>query len=287
MVLGSASVFRVRIITRVVAVLLAVGITVVFPPQIAMLAYYAFALAHFILAFMYQRDAGKWNQNKLLAGGAFFLIIASVWNVYPTLGFFLTSLAFVIHMMLDETHLLGGTPSRMRTLESLPYVLLWVVISLRIGFEIDIFFWGYFLVGVLVLVRVMFHSIGHAKMDGITATLLTWGFLTMVACVLIQTYGVMVPATLWFFGIANIHFFLWYGDYYFRVAHDATKRITYLRRILVINTLTFFLAGLFSVGAVPILILFFGQAYVNAWSLLHIVSSIRGSTLRTAVTARA
>lgn len=273
--------FAIQIITRLVSIALVITLVLVLPPATALLLFFALALGHMTMAFLYQRDAKKWSYKKLLLAAAGFCVLAIFCNVYPTLGFVVANFTFVFHMLWDEAHLFNRPTSRTRTLEMLPFLVLWGSLFLQVAFGYELFMTAYVISGILVLARIAMLVLAEAKPDIVSYMLWGWTLLALVGSLIVQQVGMLVPASLWFFGLVTVHFFIWYGDYFLRVMNDTGRRTTYLRRVLVTNATSIALALVFVFMSAPVLAIFFSIGFANAWSILHILSSIRFATFRT------
>lgn len=272
--------FAGQILIRLCSVVLVIILVATLPHRTALLLFFALALGHMAMAFLYQRDAKKWNRRKLLLAGIGFCGLAIVCNVYPTIGFIVANLTFVFHMLWDEAYLFNRPTSRIRTLEMLPFLVLWGSIFIYVAFGKAYFPEAYIVAAFLFLIQILAYRYLSQKPDIVTYVLGGWASLALVACLIVQNMGMLVPASLWFFGLVTTHFFIWYGDYFGRVAGNLARKNVYLQRVLVTNTVSLGLAGVFLFTGFAPLALFFSIGFANAWSLLHILSSIRFATLR-------
>jgi hypothetical protein len=265
---------------RLVSIVAAIAIAVFFPHQTALLVFFALALAHTMMAFLYQRDAGKWNFTKLVITLISFTVLAILCNTWFESFFVVTGIAFALHMMWDEAHLLGKTPSLMRTLEFVPFLALYSAVLFKAAFNSVLFPYAYIVAAATLVVYAIISYNTHTRPDIVSYVYGAWTLLALASCLFVARFGIVVAPGLWFFGLATMHFLIWYGEYYRRVAKDAARRTRYLSRTLITNGIAGTLAFLFSINAAPVLTLFFGVGFVNAWSLVHIFSSIRVSTLK-------
>lgn len=270
--------FIVRALIRLASILLVLAIVFTTSDTVSILTFFAFAMGHVVMAFWYQKDAGKWNEAKVLVSLAVVLILAVICSMWPSTGFVLTSLAFALHMAVDELHLYGGTPSFRRLLEIAPFVTLWSSLALMIGYGWEVSAFAYITVALIIFGYGVFLSVRKQRPDGITFVLAFWAIAALGASLFIGSFGVMVASTVWFFGLATIHFLIWYGDYYLKVRNDPLKKTRYVRRTVITNAIAFFLAFLYGQGLTIPLAILFSAAFVNAWSLVHIGSSFRVST---------
>jgi|GEM_PF-1649961 len=272
--------FTPQLIIRVISVLLVVLIVVLFSHDTTLLVFFALALGHITMAFLYQRDAKKWNQTKLILAILGFAALAVFCNLYTTLGFIAANIAFVFHMLWDEVHLFNKKTSLVRTLEMLPFLVLWGSIFIHAASRSNFFFEAYGIAVLCVVVRLLLAFQKQYAMDVATYVLGGWTLLALGGTLIVQHVGLLVPASVWFFGLVTVHFFIWYGDYYRRVAPNIERRYTYIRRTLITNGISGLLAIIFAVTSAPIFLIFFSIGFANAWSLLHILTSIRFATLR-------
>jgi hypothetical protein len=187
---------------------------------------------------------------------------------------------FVFHMLWDEAHLFNKPTSRLRTLEMLPFLVLWSAIFLHAAYYASFFTEAYVIAGIFIAIRIIMALRSSRRPDVVSYILAGWTFLAFGACVIVESAGMLVPATIWFFGLVTVHFFIWYGDYFRRVASHKDRRTTYVRRTLLTNGVSALIAIAFAVTSAPIFLIFFSVAFANAWSLLHILTSIRFATFR-------
>lgn len=171
----------------------------------------------------------------------------------------------------------------LRTLEILPFQLLWGALFVKAGYNLALFTPAYILVAILIAIRLVLGLRSSGKLDIASYTLLGWTLLAFLGCLLVERVGMPVPASVWFFGLVTMHFFVWYGDYFRRVMSNEERRTRYMYRVLVTNGVSVILALMFALSGTPILAILFSITFANAWALLHILTSLRPSVLRSSL----
>lgn len=270
----------VTMLLRIVSVLLAGGVVSLMPLTEVYDVYVVIAFGHLVLAFWYQREAGKWGTRRFVLWMAFLVMLMLVSAQWYALFLFLTNLIFSVHMMLDETHLNGGKPSLFTTLESVPFILLYTELFAWVLFGVSLFVPALVCVAVAGIAYVVLSVRAKRRLDRVSVINLSWGVLALLLATAVHVAGSYLEAPLWFFALGMTHFFLWYGEFFRKVARDVTKKATYLTRTLIANLAGLGLLLVFRTGGTPVLALLFAPAFLNAWTIWHITSSVRGNIVR-------
>lgn len=267
--------FGYSVLVRAVSVLLMVACVLLLSQETVILLFITLGLGHFILAFWYQKGAGRWKlPATLLLLLSFVAISFSVQATSTEFFFVLTGIWTALHLAWDEVHLLGGKHSFVRTLEYTPYVVLFSGMIIDANFGTDLFAPSALISLCALIAYVFLLKKVHTSLDNVSYANLSWGLLAFVTYCSFLFSSNILPV-IWFLGFAVIHYFIWYGEYARKVANNPERRKTYYMRVGLVNALMFgglflWLLGLFPVGG-----LIYQSIFYFVWSFLHVVTSTR------------
>lgn len=278
--------YRLSLIIRVVAVVLTLSVIFLFSEQTVASLFIILGLAHFALAFWYQKGAGRWKVPAIGLLIFSFALLAFLVNATSTAWFFvLTGIYTSLHMAWDEVHLLKGKHSLVRTLEYLPFVILYGGLLTDANFGTNFFIPA---LSISIFVLIGYGAVSwfkKQKPDSISLVNLSWGvFAFVVYLSYLASSG--VPAYIWFLGLAVVHYLIWYGEYARKVAHNPERRKTYYRRVFLVNGLLFAGFFLWSFGGVSLGSILYAPVFFYVWAFLHVTTSTRLSELPSMVSLR-
>jgi hypothetical protein len=268
------------VLVRLVAVGIAVLLVTGFSLYHVSLIYLVLAFGHLALAFWYQREAGKWEGRRFWYGIALLVLLVVASSHSFELFLLFTNFIFSVHMMLDETHLLGGKPSLIRTLEGAPFVLLYTQLFAWALFGVSYVVPALGIVVAILLSYVVLSFRLRRTPDRVSIGNFAWGGIALALTAAVSVFGPFIAPYVWFYALGMVHFFIWYGEFFRKVAHDAPRKTRYLSRVLAMNIVGAILLVIFLHARAPVLALLFAPVFVNAWTVWHIITSIRGSTVR-------
>jgi len=270
-----ALIFTSSMAIRVVSVVSAVALVVLLPFNIALPVFFALGHAHFLLAFWYQREAGKLPNTKAILYLALLVGIVYVSGMLSFTTFlYVVALTFAFHMIRDELYLTRGTTSLFSTLETLPFLFLYAALLADILFNTTLLIPALILTGVVALAYGVLSITRKHVPDRTSYIHFFWAIVALLGYAFHLTVGGVSPGV-WFLGLTVMHYLIWYAEYWNKLAAKPEKRLTYGWRVIIANVLFGVLAILWATGAVPILGVFFMPVMFYAWALLHILTSIR------------
>ncbi len=260
---------------RVVAVAVAVWLAWYLPAQMLLYAMIALGQAHFVLAYWYQADAGKWNLRKLSFVIA--LVGLSLWllTILPLMVFvFVTGVLFLVHFALDEIYLLGGKVSLYTTLECLPFLFLYSGLLSDTMLGTETFLLSLIASGIALLILCVVSLERKRMPNALSGVYLVWAVMTLGACLVFQSFG-SGNSIVWFLTLIGVHYGVWYGAYWFRLRGKSDRQRTYLWRSIGVNIAMLFLIFVWLIQLLPPLALLFAPSLFYVWTVIHILTSVR------------
>jgi hypothetical protein len=265
---------------RIVSAALTLICIFLLPPFVVVPFFIALGLGHFALAFWYQKSAGRWGIPAIGILLLLFALIAFAVNATSTSLFFvITGIYTSLHMAWDEVHLLKGAHSLFTTLEMLPFVTLYGGLLIDANFDTHLFVAATIIAAAELIVYAVFSLIYRRALNGISLVNLGWGiFALSVYTSFLFSQGI-APA-IWFLGLAVIHYFIWYGEYAYKVAGNPERRATYYRRVALVNIVLFIALVAWMNGFFPVGGIIFIPTFFYVWAFLHVTSSTRLADMR-------
>jgi hypothetical protein len=270
----------IRVLSVAAAVLLGLTLT----PEWLFVAVIVLGQGHFLLAYVYQGEAGKLGARTgtILLG----MLLFFLWCAYVlpySLATFLAAVFFLIHFSLDETRLFNNKHSLYTLLEAAPFVILYAALYADAAFLTHTFFWALIVSALIVGAYALLSRSQRRRPNETSYAFFSWTLLALVAYVIDQ--ATHPGAFVWFLLIVVVHISIWYGVYWYKLAQRPAARSTYMTRAVLINLLLGLLAFLWLSHGLPILDLLFAPILFNVWASLHIFASLRGNELRALVKA--
>lgn len=236
---------------------------------------------HYLLAYRYQIETGKWNLVRTATFIALAIALFSM-RLYISLDIFIYIIvvAFLIHAIFDEMTLLRKKPSLFRLLEALPAGILFAAIIGQALFHTSLFLYASLISGLIALWYLVLAYKARRKPDELSWVYFAWLLTTLAANIFLTIYSNVNPLIL-YKGLILIHFFIWYEAYWQRVKGNTAKKVTYLYRVLVVNSVLFILGLFWLAHLVPFADILFGAYAFYAWTLLHVLASFRMRDFKT------
>lgn len=260
--------------TRLVSAALVAAYVWLAPLPLVLAAGIVLGQGHFLLAYWYQADGGKLGSRKVLYLLAALAAVAYVGSVvpFPVFGF-LTGAGFLIHFAIDEARIVGGKHSLYTTLETLPFFIVFVGVLANGHLHQD---WFAPVLALAALAVLTYAGLCLAKKRFPNATSYVfygWTLLTLFAYV--GTHGDPALAARVAWGIIIVHYFVWYGIYWFKLSAKPAERTLYVLRSVLLNALLIFVAAVWYQGVTPVFALLFTPLAFNVWTLMHGFSTLR------------
>lgn len=242
---------------------------------------------HFFLAYLYQAEAGKLTRERIVyLVAAFFFLLWAVFTLPYLIASLLTALIFGVHFCLDEARLLNGRHTLFTTLESLPFFILYGGMYADMIFVLPSLFYATICVALIALLvyRIVAQYAGHRATKS-TYTFMIWAAF---AFGLYLAYHLIAPANTlsWFWfalmSMVLLHYYIWYGVYWYKLASAPKARRLYVARAVAINALLILLAFIWVEGPFPPLSFLFAPLFFNLWTYLHIIASFRKGEFKAA-----
>lgn len=258
---------------KVLSAAITLALAVSLAPSDLVLLFIVIGQGHFVMAYWYRIRAKKVSRGLGLAYAVAVLLFAGgyLWTRDHLLLAAVTSIYFAWHMLSDERHLMGGAASLKGLLEILPSLLMLAAFELEHLYAID----GLGLAFSL--------SVGAWVLRGLLAPLHNWSsdaissYFAGAWLLLAGLYltGRRVPADSLWGAIILYHYINWYLFYAIRFVGKPERMRPYLRDVLMVNVLMVAGFGIWRLGAVPALDLWYGQNAFYVWTCLHLVFTTR------------
>jgi hypothetical protein len=243
---------------------------------------------HFLLAYLYQAEAGKLTRERIVyLIAAFFFLLWAIFTLPYTIASLLTALVFGVHFCLDEARLLNGRHTLFTTLEALPFFILYGGMYADMIFVRPSFFSA--TVCAALIAALVYRIV--AQYAGQKAGKSAYAFAAWGVCAfgLYLAYHLIAPANTltWFWfalmSMVLLHYYIWYGVYWYKLASAPQARRLYVARAVAINALLILLAFIWIEGPFPPLSFLFAPLFFNLWTYLHIIASFRSGEFKAAV----
>ena len=266
---------RVDFVIRVVSILLALALGVALPLIPFVIVGIVLGQGHFFLSYIYQIEGKHMSMRKLTILVALF---AGMWWLASVISLdvlvVLVGLGFMVHFTMDEIRLLSGKHSLYSTLEGLPLVLVYSAM-ISDAFLHSMFFPYACAASVLILAVYAFLALrAHRRPNALSYLL--FGYLA-VSLVLYGAAHVFAPTKQiqWFVGLGLVHYFIWYGYYWFKLKARPAALTIYTVRVLVLN-LVLVIGVLFWLhSSAALLALFFSPTAFEVWIAMHGFATFR------------
>ena len=242
---------------------------------------------HFLLAYLYQAEAGKLTKQRIVSlVAAFFFLLWAIFTLPYLIASLLTALIFGVHFCLDEARILNRRHTLFTTLESLPFFLLYAGMYADMIFVIPSLF--YATVCVALIAALVYRIV--AQYAGQKSSKSTYTFAAWAVCAfgLYLAYHLIAPTNTltWFWfalmSMVLLHYYIWYGVYWYKLASAPTARRLYVARAVAINALLVLLAFIWIKGPFPPFSFLFAPLFFNLWTYLHIIASFRSGEFKAA-----
>lgn len=270
---------------KLVAALITVGFVATLTWQKVVLLYIVLGQGHFLIAYLYQYKAGKMTKPYLAVAVTSLVAVTGLYLSFPNYRVLVavTTVYFLVHMLLDELYLLRlpmelhRSPMHLgRLLEMTPILLLYstrVIDSLFSRFsrgphtleEVSLTL-SWCSLGALVLLGIL----GRYRPDWRSLYFLGWSAFLFWAVYTGWFHRVPTGKLTGF--IIIYHYLAWYFHYFLQLK-AGPKRVTYLRRVVVLNAVVL---GIFALwGQQGVGRFLFQNDYFYIWTLLHLITSTR------------
>ncbi len=264
------------ILVRTLSIALAIGLAFVVSPQLLFLIVVILGHGHFMLAYIYQAEGGHLKSRKMLILVGCMLALSWLSLLISiTLFAFITGFITLLHHAVDEIRFMNVKHSLYTTLESLPFIFVYTSIFADASFHSSTFWFANVLVLAVIVVYATLCVRTKRSPNVSSYASLVWLCITLAASVFYQLHPSYANAWLWFDALVLVHYFTWYGFYWFKLMNKTFVQTEYVLRAAIINIVFLILGVLWLTGGVPILGVLFAPAAFLAWSLLHCIGTYR------------
>lgn len=259
-----------------VSFLLALVSVVLLDPYQVTIAFIVLGQGHFLLTYLYQWKAGKVGITYL---SLYALALCALWAGFAFIpdplswSYLIAGTIFSIHFFVDEMHINKMALSLEQKLVGFAFVLMYsgLLFDALYAFEAPLLLSALAFVACLPLAieKIRARSISGAEM-------FFFGSILVLAALLYSQISIHITLALGF--IILFHYVRWYLFYFFRfIEEEGRSRFRrYLIDVGVTNALVIALfVGYFYLPQLAFLRFLFRPEYFFAWTILHVVFSIR------------
>lgn len=232
-------------------------------------AFIVFGQGHFLLAYLYQWRAGKVGHTylTLYATASFVLILglACLPDIYEW-SLIVAGTIFAAHFFFDEYFIHQISTEWKRQSLGVVFIALFCSVLVQSAFGISFATAAI----VLAIAAITLFVMGNRE----TVDIFFLGCTALLAAMLVIPWILSIEVMLGF--IVLFHYARWYTHFYFRLRTHAERFREYVRDVVVING---FIVALFAVFVASsrstILVYMFAPTYFYAWTILHVLFSVR------------
>lgn len=183
----------------------------------------------------------------------------------------LAALTFIIHFAQDEIFLAGKKTSLFTSIEILTLTL--VLVGIVIDLILMTYLLPYFFAAAIVTLLVYAYLI-YSKNYIFNRVSIYLNSITAIL-VLITFFGIQVPLEKLIGAFILLHYSAWYINYFYKVQSNTFMKSQYFRRVIIVNLISIGLFFIFLQTGLEIFSYFFAIIYFYAWTIIHILVSVR------------